>query len=122
MVFALSALLLTAIGVYGVVSQSVSQRTGEIGIRVALGASRSAMWRMVARHGLTPVLAGLCTGLAGAAIVTRLVSGFLFGVQAIDPLTFVAVPVLLLTAASAACCLPALRAMRIDPLIALRYE
>ncbi len=122
MVFAIAALLLAAIGVYGVVSQSVSQRTNEIGIRMALGASRPAVLRLIAQHGLTPVLAGLCAGLTGAAVVTRLIGGFLFGVSAIDPPTFIAVAVVLLAAAAAACYLPALRATRVDPLIALRYE
>ncbi len=122
MVFACAALLLAAIGVYGVVSQSVTQRTNEIGIRLALGATRRDVWGLVARHGLTPALGGLCAGLAGAAAATRLVSGFLFGVKAIDPLTFAAVSLVLLAAAAAACALPALRATRVDPLIALRYE
>jgi predicted permease len=122
MVFACAALLLAAIGVYGVVSQSVTQRTNEIGIRLALGATRHDVWRLVARHGLTPVLGGLCAGLAGAAVATRLVSGFLFGVKAIDPLTFAAVSLVLLAAAATACAFPALRATRVDPLIALRYE
>jgi putative ABC transport system permease protein len=119
--FALVALLLAAIGVYGVVSQSVAQRTNEIGIRLALGASRPAVWLLVARHGFTPVLAGLCAGLAGAVAAARLVSGFLFGVRAIDPLTFTSVALVLLAAAAAACFVPALRATRLDPLIALRY-
>jgi putative ABC transport system permease protein len=122
MVFALSALLLAAIGVYGVVSQSVAQRIHEIGIRMALGANRADVWKLVARHGLAPVLVGLCAGLTGAAIATRLVSGFLFGVGAIDPPTFATVTVVLLAAACAACSVPAVRAARMDPLVALRYE
>jgi predicted permease len=122
LVFALAALLLAAIGVYGVVAQSVTQRTNEIGIRLALGATRADVWRLVARHGLTPVIGGLGAGLAGAAIATRLVSGFLFEVRAIDPATFTAVSLVLLAAAVVACWLPALRATRVDPLTALRYE
>jgi ABC-type antimicrobial peptide transport system permease subunit len=122
MVFALAALLLAAVGVYGVVSQAVTQRTNEIGIRLALGATRADVWRLLANHGLTPVAAGLGIGLAGAAVVSRLLSGLLFGVAAIDPTTFAAVAVVLLMAASAACGIPALRAARVDPLDALRYE
>jgi putative ABC transport system permease protein len=121
-VFACAALLLAAIGVYGVVAQSVVQRTNEIGIRLALGASRADVWRLVGRHGLTPVAGGLAAGLAGAVLAARLVSGFLFGVKALDPLTFTAVAAVLLLSAVAACCVPAVRATRVDPLVALRYE
>jgi putative ABC transport system permease protein len=122
LVFAVSALLLAAIGVYGVVSHAVARRTNEIGIRMALGASRGDVRLMVARQGLAPVAAGLATGLAGAVAVARLASGFLFGVSPADPPTFAAVAVMLLTAALAACYLPARRATRVDPLTALRYE
>lgn len=120
--FALAALLLAAIGVYGVVSHSVTQRTNEIGIRVALGARPADVWMLVARHGLMPVIGGLLAGLIGAVAAARLVGGFLFGVAALDPVTFAAVSAVLLASALAACSLPALRAMRVDPLIALRYE
>jgi predicted permease len=120
--FALAALLLAAIGVYGVVSHSVAQRTGEIGVRVALGATRADVWLLVARHGLTPVIGGLIAGLAGAIAAARLVSGFLFGVAPFDPVTFTGVGAVLIATAAAACVLPALRALRVDPLIALRYE
>ena len=122
LIFAASALLLAAIGVYGVVSHTVARRTNEIGIRMALGASRWEVRLMVARQGLAPVAAGLAAGLAGAAAVARLASGFLFGVSPADPPTFAAVAVVLLTAALAACYLPARRATRVDPLTALRYE
>ncbi|HEV2444575.1 MAG TPA: FtsX-like permease family protein [Candidatus Sulfopaludibacter sp.] len=122
LVFALAPLLLASIGVYGVVSQSVAQRTNEIGIRMALGAGRADVWKLVARHGLMPVLGGLCAGLAGAGATARLLSGFLFGVRAGDPATFGAVALVLLAAACAACGVPALRAARVDPLVALRYE
>jgi predicted permease len=120
--FALSALLLAAIGVYGVVSQSVTQRSKEMGIRIALGAPRAHLWGVIARYGLSPVLAGLCAGLAGAALASRGIAGLLFGVPAIDPLTYLAVAATLLGAASLACYFPARRATRADPLAALRNE
>lgn len=122
MVFAVLALLLAAIGVYGVVSQTVTQRTNEIGIRMALGATRSAVWRFVAARGLVPVMAGLAVGLLIAAVAARIMRDLLFGVPATDPVTFAAVASVLLLAAILACCIPAVRATRVDPLIALRYE
>ncbi len=122
LIFALSALLLAVIGVYGVVSHTVARRTNEIGIRMALGASPSAVRLMVVRQGLAPVAAGMAAGLAGAVVAARLVSGFLFGVTPADPPTFAAVALLLLAAALAACYLPARRATRVDPLTALRCE
>jgi len=122
LLFGMTALLLAAIGVYGVVSHSVAQRTNEIGIRMALGATRADVWRLIARHGLGPVAAGLVAGLLGAAAVAQLVRGFLFGVSEMDPATFGAVAGVLLTSATIACCLPAQRATRVDPLVALRYE
>ena len=120
--FALSALLLAAIGVYGVVSQSVTQRSKEMGIRIALGAQRRHLWGVIARYGLSPVVAGLCAGLGAAAFASRWISGLLFGVPAIDPLTYLAVAAALLGAASLACYFPARRATRVDPLAALRNE
>jgi putative ABC transport system permease protein len=120
--FALSALLLAAIGVYGVVSQSVAQRSKEMGIRIALGAPRLHLWGVIARYGLSPVVAGLCAGLAAAALASRWISGLLFGVAAIDALTYVAVAAALLGTASLACYFPARRAARVDPLAALRNE
>jgi putative ABC transport system permease protein len=122
LIFASSALLLASIGVYGVVSQTVARRTNEIGIRMALGASRADVRLMVARQGLAPVVAGLVAGLAAALAVARLAGGFLFDVRPTDPPTFAAVAVVLLAAAAAACYLPARRATRVDPLVALRYE
>ncbi len=122
MAFALSALLLAAIGVYGVVSQSVALRSKEMGIRIALGAPRLHLWGVIARYGLSPVLAGLCAGLAGAAFASRSISGLLFGVPALDPLTYLAVAATFLAAASLACYFPARRATRVDPLEALRNE
>jgi putative ABC transport system permease protein len=120
--FATAALLLAAIGVYGVVSQSVTQRTKEIGIRLALGAQRGQLWITVARHGLTPVLAGLAVGIAVALAATRSIGGLLFGVPSTDPATYAAVIAVLLLAGLLACWIPARRATRLDPLEALRQE
>jgi putative ABC transport system permease protein len=122
LLFALAALALAAVGVYGVVAQLVVQRTNEIGIRMALGARAADVRRMVLLEGLGPVAAGLAVGFAGALFGGRLVSGLLFGVRAADPLTFCSVAGVLLAAALAACLIPARRATRIDPLEALRYE
>ena len=120
--FATAALLLAAIGVYGVVSQSVTQRTKEIGIRLALGAQKGQLWITVARHGLTPVLAGLAVGIAGALAATRSLGGLLFDVPSTDPATYAAVIMVLLAAGLLACWIPARRAARLDPLEALRQE
>jgi putative ABC transport system permease protein len=120
--FGLSALLLAALGVYGVVSQSVAQRTKELGIRIALGAPRLHLWRVIAKSGLAPVAAGLCVGLSGAALVSRWIGSLLFGVPPVDPLTYLAVAGVLLGAALVACYFPARRAARVDPLTALRSE
>ena len=120
--FAMAALLLAAIGVYGVVSQSVTQRTKELGIRLALGAQRPQLWMIIARHGLTPVIAGLVVGTGGALVATRSISGLLFGVPSTDPVTYGAVAGVLLLAGVLACWIPARRAGRIDPLEALRQE
>jgi putative ABC transport system permease protein len=120
--FAIAALVLAGIGVYGVVSQSVAQRTKEIGIRLALGAQRPQLWMAVARYGLAPVIAGLAVGMAGALAVTRSIGGLLYGVTATDPVTYGAVMGVLLAAGLLACWIPARRASRIDPLEALRQE
>lgn len=120
--FALAALLLAAIGVYGVVSQSVAQRTKELGIRLALGAPRRHLWMVIARHGLTPAMAGLSVGMAAALVTSRSLGGLLFGVRTTDLATYSAVAAVLLTAAALACWFPSRRASRIDPLTALRQE
>ena len=122
LLFAVAALLLASVGVYGVVAQSVTQRTGEIGIRMALGATRYKVGALVGRQGMAPVLAGLAVGLAGAVLASRLVSGLLFEVRAADPRSFLGAALLILASALLACILPVRRATRIDPLVALRYE
>jgi predicted permease len=121
-VFAGLALLLAAIGIYGVISYSTSQRTQEIGVRMALGAQRSHVLAMIVSEGLRIVLAGLACGVVLALLLMRLMSSLLVGVDATDPVTFAAVAVVLLLVAAAACYLPARRAARVDPLVALRYE
>ena len=120
--FALTALLLAALGIYGVISYIVSERTHEIGIRLALGAQRQNILRMVLRQGLSLALAGAAVGLAGALIVSHLMAGQLYGVRPTDPLTFAGVGLLLIGVALLACYIPARRAIRVDALVALKYE
>jgi len=120
--FATLALLLACVGLYGVISYTVVQRTHEIGVRVALGAQPRDVLRLVIRQGMLLTLAGLVVGIAAGTLLTRVLTDMLFGVTPRDPVTFVAVPVLLLMVAFLACWIPARRATRIDPLIALRYE
>ena len=120
--FATSALLLTAVGLYGVVAYATAQRTREIGIRIALGAQGRNVLALVIRQGMLPALIGLAIGLAGALALTRLLANQLYDVKTTDPLTFLCVTAVLLLVTLAACFLPASRAMQIDPVVALRYE
>jgi putative ABC transport system permease protein len=121
-IFGCSALLLAAIGIYGLMAYSVAQRAQEIGIRLALGAESGHIRNMLAFQGLRPALAGVICGLAAAFGLTRLIASFLFGVKAWDPLVFLVVPVILVGVALVAAWLPAMRASRVDPVHALRYE
>jgi predicted permease len=120
--FGTLALLLASIGMYGVISYSVTQRTQEIGVRMALGAARSSVFRMILSQGMRLAGAGIAIGLIGALAVTRAMSSFLYGVQPADPLTFSAVSVLLIAVALIACYLPARHATSVSPVIALRHE
>jgi putative ABC transport system permease protein len=120
--FAMTALLLAALGIYGVISYIVTERTRDIGIRLALGADRSRILAMVLRQGLGLAMAGAALGLAGSLIVSHLMAGLLYGVMPTDPLTFVGVTLVLSGVALAACYIPARRAIHVDPMIALRYE
>lgn len=118
--FGLAALLLSALGIYGVVAYAVERRTREIGVRVALGARRADILGLVIRQGMRTVIGGAAAGLAAAALATRALRGLLFGVPALDPLTFAGVTGVLLLVAVSAILIPALRAMRLDPTVALR--
>jgi ABC-type antimicrobial peptide transport system permease subunit len=120
--FGLLALALAAVGIYGVIAYTTRQRTHEIGIRMALGAQRSDVFRLVLGHGLRLTLAGLAAGLALSYAVTRFLHGHLFGVTTTDALTYASVAVLLCFVALVASYIPARRAAKVDPMVALRYE
>jgi putative ABC transport system permease protein len=120
--FAALAFILSAIGIYGVINYDVTQRNGEIGIRMALGAQSRDVVRLILRQGVLLTLGGLALGIAGAFALTRFLSGLLFEVKPSDPATYVWVSVLLVVVAVAACLIPARRATKVDPLVALRYE
>ena len=121
-VFAVLALTLATIGIYGVMSRSVTQRTHEIGVRMALGARPGDVFKMIVGRGMLLALPGMAVGIAAAFALTRVLSSLLFGITPTDPVTFIAVPLLLAAVALLATYIPARRAVRVDPMIALRYE
>jgi putative ABC transport system permease protein len=121
-IFASLALLIASIGIYGVLAYSVSQRSGEIGLRMALGATPRSVLRLVVGEGMKVALIGIGTGLLGGLALGRIMSSLVFGVPVRDPATFIGVAAALASVALAACAVPAFRASRVDPIVALRYE
>lgn len=120
--FALVALILASVGIYGVMAYSVAQRTNEMGIRMALGAQKSDVINLVLRQGLRLTLVGVVIGVAGSLALTRVLEAQLFGITATDLPTFLGVSTLLMLVALAACLIPAMRAMRVNPMEALRHD
>jgi putative ABC transport system permease protein len=120
LLFATTALLLAGLGIYGTISYVVSERTRDIGVRIALGARRGTILKMILRQGLELAIVGAAVGLVAALIVSHLMAGLLYGVSANDPITFVGVTIVLTAVALAASYIPARRAMKVDPMFALR--
>jgi putative ABC transport system permease protein len=120
--FSATALVLAAVGLYGVISYSVTRRTTEFGVRIAMGASAGDVLGLVVGQGLRLALIGVMAGAVGALAVTRLIRGLLFGISSFDPLTFIAMALMLIAVTVLACVIPARRAIKVDPLVALRYE
>jgi ABC-type antimicrobial peptide transport system permease subunit len=120
--FAGAALLLAMAGLYGVTAYAVTRRTGEFGIRIALGASVGSVLRLVLKQGIVTTFVGVAIGLGGAFVLTRVLGSLLFDLSATDPLTFMSVTLSFILVALVACYIPARRATKVDPMVALRYE
>ena len=121
-IFAALALLLAALGIYGVMSYLVAQRTNEIGIRMALGANRKDVMKLILKHGIILAIVGVVIGIIASFALTRLMSDLLFGVSPTDPATFIVIPLVSIFVAFVSCFLPARSATKVDPIVALRYE